>query len=292
MVEGRLTPDEFAERAELAYGAKTARELQKCLHDLPRDRPAMSAALAAERRSWYRHRLARFAMPNVVCIGVWALGSGWNGSFWPGWVLFVTGVGLTRRLLHGPPDPDAEADEKGAAPLQLRWDDRPNAENEAGARVVTTALFVDVVGSTERAAALGDASWSELLREHQRLVRAQLDEWGGKEIFTRGDEVVAGFDGPARAVQCSEKIRDAARSLGLEVRAGLHAGEVQWHGTDVSGITLHIGQRVSSFAAPGEILVSSTVRDMVAGSGIRFEDRGEFELRGVPGLWRLFAVVG
>jgi class 3 adenylate cyclase len=156
--------------------------------------------------------------------------------------------------------------------------------------VLTTCLFVDVVGSTEHAARLGDVAWGELLREHHRHLREDVRRCGGWVIFTRGDELVAGFDSASRAIGCAREIRDDAKGLGLEVRAGLHAGEVQRHDNDVSGIALHIGQRVSALAEPGEILVSSTVRDMATGSSISFEPHGEASLKGVPGTWVLYSV--
>src|SRR5207248_8677269 len=156
------------------------------------------------------------------------------------------------------------------------------APEETTERAVTTVLFVDIVESTQRAAALGDSAWRDLLDQHDDMVDKQLDRWQGRKIFTKGDEVVAEFDIPARAVHCACAIREQARSLGLDVRAGIHAGEVDRRGEDVSGIALHIGQRVSTKAAPVEVLVSSTVKELLAGSGIAFQDRGAQELKGVP----------
>ena len=157
-------------------------------------------------------------------------------------------------------------------------------------RVLATVLFTDVVGSTERAAALGDAAWRDLRVVHDAVVRAELARHRGREIDTAGDGFLASFDGPARAVRCACAIRDGLRRVGLEVRAGLHTGEVELVGDGVAGIAVHIGARISALAEPGQVLASSTVRDLVAGSGIEFEDRGVHELRGVPGEWRLFAV--
>jgi class 3 adenylate cyclase len=158
-------------------------------------------------------------------------------------------------------------------------------------RVLVTVLFTDIVGSTERAAAEGDRRWRELLDAHNDAVRRELGRFRGREVDTTGDAVFAVFDGPARAIRCGSAIRDAVRSLGLEVRAGLHTGEVELAGDTVRGIAVHIGARVAAEAGPGEILVSSTVRDLVAGSGLEFDDRGEHELKGVPESKRLFAVV-
>jgi class 3 adenylate cyclase len=158
-------------------------------------------------------------------------------------------------------------------------------------RVLATVLFTDIVGSTERAAQLGDSRWRHVLDGHDAAVRRQLDRFRGREVKTAGDGFLATFDGPGRAIQCACAIRDALRALDVEVRVGLHTGEVEVRGADVAGLAVHIGSRVSALAGGGEVLVSSTVKDLVAGSGIRFEDRGEHELKGVPGPWRLFAVV-
>jgi DNA-binding SARP family transcriptional activator/class 3 adenylate cyclase len=156
-------------------------------------------------------------------------------------------------------------------------------------RVLATLLFTDIAGSTARAAAIGDRSWSELLARHHRLVRAQLARFRGHEVDTAGDGVFATFDGPARAVRCAAAIVNALRGLELDVRAGVHTGEIERSNGDVRGIAVHIGARIAAAAAPSEVLVSSTVKDLVAGSGIAFEERGEHELVGVPGTWRLFA---
>ena len=157
-------------------------------------------------------------------------------------------------------------------------------------RVLATVMFADVVGSTERAAAMGDRRWRDLLEGYHALVRRELSRYRGREIDTAGDGMFAMFDGPARAVRCASSIRDAVRPLGLEVRVGLHTGEVEMMGDNAGGIAVHIGARVAAHAGAGEVLVSSTVKDLVAGSGLRFEDRGTQVLKGVPGEWRLFAV--
>jgi class 3 adenylate cyclase len=158
-------------------------------------------------------------------------------------------------------------------------------------RVLATVLFTDIVGSTEIAARLGDRAWSELLASHHLLVRAQLERSRGREIDTAGDGFLATFDGPARAVRCAAAIIEAVRTLGIDVRAGLHTGECQSVGGRLTGIAVHIAARVCAMAGPGEVLTSGTVRDLVAGSGIRFEDRGSHELRGVPDSWRIYAVI-
>jgi class 3 adenylate cyclase len=164
---------------------------------------------------------------------------------------------------------------------------RPPPEHD---RILATVLFTDIVGSTEHASQMGDRAWKELLERHRALVRAELDRYRGREIDTAGDGFLATFDGPARAVRCAMQIVGAMPGIGLQVRAGVHTGEVELMGSDVGGIAVHIGARVAALAGPGEVLVSGTVRDLVAGSGIAFEDRGEASLKGVPGLWRLFSV--
>ncbi len=159
-------------------------------------------------------------------------------------------------------------------------------------RVLATVLFTDIVDSTGRASALGDAAWRDLLDAHDDMVRRQLDRFGGREVKTTGDGVLATFDGPARAIRCAQTVREGASRLGLDIRAGLHTGEIERRGTDIGGIAVHIGQRISALAASDEVLVSSTVKDLVAGSRIEFEDRGEHDLKGIPGTWRLFTVKG
>jgi len=157
-------------------------------------------------------------------------------------------------------------------------------------RVLVTVMFTDIVSSTERAAAIGDRRWRELLGGYVGAARRQLERFRGREVDVAGDGVFAIFDGPARAVRCACAIRDAARQLGLDVRAGLHTGECEVVGSKVSGIAVHTGARIAAAAQPQEVLASGTVRDLVAGSGIRFDDRGTHVLKGVPGDWRLFAV--
>ncbi len=157
-------------------------------------------------------------------------------------------------------------------------------------RMLATVLFTDIVGSTERAAELGDKHWRELLERHSAIIRRELERHRGREVKTTGDGFLATFDGPARGIRCASAIVDAVRPVGIEIRAGLHTGECEVMNGDVGGIAVHTGARVSSEAGPGEVLVSSTVKDLVAGSGIEFEDRGVRELKGVPGEWRLFAV--
>jgi class 3 adenylate cyclase len=174
--------------------------------------------------------------------------------------------------------------------LAEAWEARNSATNEPD-RVLATVLFTDIVGSTEKAVALGDARWRELVLAHHGLVRRQLVRYRGTEIDTAGDGFFAAFDGPARAIRCACAIAEGVRELGLEIRAGLHTGECERIDQKVGGIAVNIGSRVASQADPGEVLVSSTVKDLVAGSGIEFRERGVASLKGVPGEWRLFAVV-
>jgi class 3 adenylate cyclase len=159
-------------------------------------------------------------------------------------------------------------------------------------RVLTTILFTDIAGSTARAAGMGDQRWRDLLTNHDTVTRRELARFRGREVKAVGDGFLATFDGPARAIRRACAIRDSVRALGIEIRAGLHTGECEYMRDDVGGIAVHIGARVAASAEPGEVLVSGTVKDLVAGSGLRFADRGTHQLRGVPGEWRLFAVEG
>jgi class 3 adenylate cyclase len=157
-------------------------------------------------------------------------------------------------------------------------------------RVLATVLFTDIVGSTRKAAELGDSRWKVLLADHNDRIRDELDRFRGTEIDTAGDGFFATFDGPARAVRCAQAIGEAVRSLDLQIRAGCHTGEIELSGGEVRGIAVHIGARVAELAGPNEVLVSSTVKDLVAGSGLVFEDLGEHELKGVPDRWHLYRV--
>jgi class 3 adenylate cyclase len=165
--------------------------------------------------------------------------------------------------------------------------ERPMTEPD---RVLATVLFTDIVGSTEKAAALGDRRWHDLLDGHNAAVRLAIARSRGREIGTQGDGFLATFDGPARGVQCARAIIDSTRPLGIEVRCGLHTGECEIIGDDVGGIAVHIGARIAALAQPNEILTSSTVKDLVAGSGLRFSDFGTKALKGVPGVWNVFRV--
>ena len=157
-------------------------------------------------------------------------------------------------------------------------------------RVLATVMFTDIVRSTERAAEMGDLRWRDLLNDYYAVVRKELTAFRGREVNTAGDGLLATFDGPNRAIRCACSVRERLRALGLEVRTGLHTGECELIGDDIGGIAVHIAARVAAKAEPDEVLVSSTVRDLVAGSGLRFADRGMHGLKGVPDQWRLFLV--
>jgi class 3 adenylate cyclase len=162
-------------------------------------------------------------------------------------------------------------------------------EQVAFDRVLATVLFTDIVDSTSQTAAMGDQAWRKVQEAHDTIVRAQLTRYRGREIRTMGDGFLASFDGPGRAVRCAQAITAAMRPLGIEIRAGLHTGEIELNGDDVGGIAVAIGARVGALAGPSEVLVSNTVKDLVAGSGLAFEDRGSHALKGLPNEWRLYA---
>jgi class 3 adenylate cyclase len=157
--------------------------------------------------------------------------------------------------------------------------------------VLATVLFTDIVGSTERGAALGDRAWRDLHERHDRIVRNELERYRGREIKRTGDGFLATFDGPARGVHCARAIVDEMQGLGIEIRAGLHTGEIELDADDIAGLTVSIGARVSAKAGPSEVLISQTVKDLIAGSGLSFEDAGEHQLKGVPDMWHLYRVV-
>jgi class 3 adenylate cyclase len=158
-------------------------------------------------------------------------------------------------------------------------------------RVLATVLFTDIVGSTERLVELGDTRWRSLLARHDERARTEIERHRGRFVDSAGDGIFATFDGPARAVRCAMAIMRAVDDLGIQVRAGVHTGEVELEGDAVRGLAVHIGARVAGLARPGQVFATSTVKDLVAGSGLLFEDRGERELKGVPGTWRLFAAL-
>ena len=157
-------------------------------------------------------------------------------------------------------------------------------------RILTTVLFTDIVGSTQRAASLGDAAWRELLAQHRERTRRELSAFDGREIDTTGDGFFATFDSPTAAVRCADSIRRSVEEIGLRIRVGVHTGEVERLGSDLGGLAVHIGARIAAVADAGQIVVSSTVKDLVAGSGLRFVDAGKYSLKGVPGHWHLYRV--
>jgi len=166
---------------------------------------------------------------------------------------------------------------------------RPAPSSE---RVLSTVLFTDIVGSTQHNAEMGDRAWRASLDAHDAILRAHLERYRGREVKTTGDGFLATFDGPARAIRCACAIRDAVNGIGMEVRAGVHTGEIELRGDDVAGIAVVIAQRVSAIAGPNEVLVSRTVVDLVDGSGIDFNNHGEHALKGVPDRWQIYAVAG
>jgi class 3 adenylate cyclase len=283
---GRLSLDEFSERVDEAYRARTTSDLDHALRELPFDQQPRPA----RRRSWWRVRglPGWWLRVNGICTTIWLISAIGGGAyyFWPAWVMFGTGIPVLMSTGHGRrhhhPRPD-----RASTPAQSP----PDLSTRTG-RVVSSVLFIDVVESTARAAASGDAEWNRLLSDYERQVREEVTRHGGHEVFTKGDEVVAAFATPAAAVRSGQDIRTRAQQLGLEVRAGVHAGEVDQQGREMRGLAMHIGQRVCAAAEPGQILVSSTVRDLLAGSSLAFTDAGERELKGLPGPWRLFAVTG
>jgi class 3 adenylate cyclase len=286
---GRLTFDEFNERVDETYAARTDVELLHALRELPRQsRPTSpskgrTAHQRRRRPMWHRWILSRFVFVNGICVSVWAASGA--GYFWPVWVMIPTGAIFARRMAtHAAHDRDQDRHDELSAhapPPRL-------SSEQQTRRVVMSVLYVDIVGSTAHALSMGDAAWNAVLADYERRVDVVLEDLRGEKLFTKGDEVVAGFFLPASAVECGLLIRDAALALGLEVRAGVHAGEVDRIGNQANGIAMHIGRRVCEVAAPGQVLVSSTVHDLLAGSSLRFEPAGEHELKGLTGTWKLY----
>jgi pimeloyl-ACP methyl ester carboxylesterase len=196
------------------------------------------------------------------------------------------------RFIEFPGDAHSIAGEQGedviAAIQEFVTGERPAPSVD---RVLATVLFTDIVGSTKLAAEIGDARWKQLLAEHDARSRAEIERHRGRLVDSQGDGLLASFDGPARAVRCAQAIGDAVRALGLQIRAGAHTGEIEVVGDRIQGIAVHIGARIAALAGPSEVLVSSTVKDLTAGSGLMFEDSGEHELKGVPDRWHLYRVV-
>jgi class 3 adenylate cyclase len=196
---------------------------------------------------------------------------------------YVEFPGIDHSVIATDPDPMLDEIEEFLTGV------RPVSEPD---RVLATVMFTDIVGSTQRAAEVGDHEWRSVLDSHERAVRAELERFRGNEVNTTGDGFLATFDGPARAIRCGTAITEAVRALGLEARVGVHSGEIELRGSDIGGIAVHIASRVGSLAGASEVLASETVKGLVAGSGIAFAERGEHELKGVPDRWRLYAVQG
>jgi class 3 adenylate cyclase len=250
-----------------------------------RRRPGHVRRAAAGLRSprWLVLHAGIFTVVNVAFVVIWLLAPdpatvqglppAARDQFWPGWTMLLL---ATRR------GPGGAAAPPGPAP--------GGGQPEHAERVLATVLFTDIVGSTERAREVGDRRWAELLDAHDRLAGELVGRFGGRLVKSTGDGVLATFDRPGRAIRCATALRDRLRGIGVEIRAGLHTGEVQYRDADVGGIAVHIAARVMAAAGAGEVLVSRTVHDLVAGSDYVLEDRGAHALRGMAGEWRLFAV--
>ena len=251
-----------------------------------------------QRHSSRRRRLAdgwaSFLYVNGLCTAIWAASGA--GYFWPIWVMIPTGAVCVANRLRGsaPEAYPREGDVAvGASPPQQRTPDESTAGPATQRRrVVMSVLFVDVVGSTQHAAALGDDAWHAVFGDYEQAATESVRLCDGEVLFTKGDEIVAGFALPAAAVACAQEIRARAHALGLEVRVGVHAGEVDRMDRQVNGIAMHIGRRVCESAAPGQVLVSSTVHDLLTGSSVAFSPAGAHELKGLTGSWQLYEPVG
>ncbi|MGN6472322.1 MAG: DUF1707 domain-containing protein [Mycobacteriales bacterium] len=281
--EGRLSFEEFEARVDEAYQARSVSALEAVLRDLPPE--SQQGAKPRPRRRRRLPLLGWWLRVNGICIAVWAatsIGSR-HDYFWPMWVI----LGTTIPLVAG----ERSARHRGARGIPGLPSQPPPVEaDESPKRVLTSVLFVDIVESTERAAAAGDAAWNQLVDSYQQAIQGDLVACGGHEVFTKGDEVVAAFPTAAAAVRCGSAVREHAHQLDLEVRIGVHAGEVDQHGHAMRGIAMHVGQRVCASAQPGELLVSSTVHDLLVGSGLKFRDTGEHQLKGFASAWRLYAL--
>jgi class 3 adenylate cyclase len=248
--------------------------------------------LGNRRQRWLVLHAGAWLLVGVLCTGIWWIAErsqGMNSPFWPGLVLLLLLIPLAVHAavvyMIGPPRPRPRP-----ASAQAQ---RPAAERERepGERALATVLFTDIVGSTDHARQVGDRRWGELLDTHDRLARELVGQLQGRLVKSTGDGILALFDRPGRGIRCATALRDRLRGNGVELRAGVHTGEVQLRGDDVGGIAVHIAARVMAAARPGEVLVSSTVHDLVAGSDYVLEDRGAHALRGMTGEYRLFAVL-
>jgi class 3 adenylate cyclase len=255
---------------------------------------------------WLVLHAGLYVVVNAFFVVVWLLAprssatsgaaTGVGDRFWPAWVMLLlviplglhASIVLATRPSRGAaaaaprPRPDGAAAPPAKAP--------GGRQPEQAERVLATVLFTDIVGSTERAREVGDRRWAQLLDAHDRLAGELVGRFGGRLVKSTGDGILATFDRPGRAIRCATALRDRLRGIGVEIRAGLHTGEVQYRDADVGGIAVHIAARVMAAAGAGEVLVSRTVHDLVAGSDYVLEDRGAHALRGMAGEWRLFAV--
>jgi len=240
-------------------------------------------SVSHRRRRWLLLHASIDVLISVLATGVWLLSErsqGVDTAFWPGFImlLLLIPLGLHAAVVLTSP----------ARASTARTPPPPAADQ--GERALATVLFTDIVGSTERAREVGDRHWGELLDLHDRLARELVGQFQGRLVKSTGDGILALFDRPGRGIRCATARRDRLRGSGMEIRAGVHTGEVQLRGDDVGGIAVHFAARVMAAAAPGEVLVSGTVHDLVAGSDHVLEDRGAHALKGIGGEWRLFAV--
>ena len=289
----RLKPDEYAARVAQRLAPSADDEGKRALATMLRQSASPGASAALNRMNMeidVRDVLPVIRVPTLVLYRSGDAPSIVGGSRYLAEHIpaarHVELPGSDHAMFAGDPDSYLEEIERFLTEV---WDERAWEQAEPE-RVLATVLFTDIVGSTAQAAELGDARWRELIQAHHGLIRRQLVRFRGTELDTAGDGFFASFDGPARAIRCACAISQGVRDLGIEVRAGLHTGECERIDHKVGGIAVNIGARVAAEAGPGEVLVSSTVKDLVAGSGIEFRDRGAAELKGVPGEWRLFAV--
>ena len=294
---GRLTLDEFDGRIGEVTQARTVADLRQTLRDLPLPMPVLATEKVLGRQLRRRRAAAHirnFVGLNSICVGIWAVTGAQfsHGGFWPEWVLLFSGLGLIGSIARNK-ESDEEKKQRHARERELKRAEEagpPAVGPTTATRVLATVLYTDVVDSTRRLAEMGDSRWSEVLNEYEEVVKRSTERAGGRLVKVLGDGALVRFAAPADALRCAVAISEASDRLGFEVRAGVHAGEIEIRGDDVAGIAVHIAQRVCAEATPGEVWVTRTVVDLVAGSGVKFDDRGEHELRGVPSSWRLAAV--
>jgi len=277
-------PTSLPESIGAAAGGAASGGRHRAAHDDP---GAGNRQRRRRRRAsrWLLLHAGVYLVANGFFIAIWLLAPAVPGvqeQFWPKWIMLLLGVPLGLHavgILAARPS-------RGAASAPghgVQW--------PAGTeRTLATVLFTDIVGSTERASQVGDRRWGELLDTHDRLARELVARFGGRLVKATGDGILALFDRPGRGIRCATTLRDALRGIGVEIRAGLHTGEVQVRGVDVGGIAVHIAARVMATAAAGDVLVSQTVHDLVAGSDFVLEDRGAHALKGMSGQWQLYGV--